>query len=135
VEIAQLRRRIDALQTELDSLVLRAGRAGIVVHEEHPWSGRKVRQGDQLQANFPVASIPELSSLEIVIWANEVDLPKLATGQQARLRLDARPDLVLSGEVVEIGRTGEDHRAWGRVSGTNPLFAPASSTALPSSDR
>jgi multidrug resistance efflux pump len=116
VEIARLRREIADLETELDTLGLRAGRAGIVVHEEHPWWGRKVRLGDQLQATFPVASIPDLSSLEVEVWASEVDVPRLAVGQLVRLRLDAQPDLELGGRVVEIGRAGEDHRQWGSSS-------------------
>jgi multidrug resistance efflux pump len=113
VEVARLHREIADLERELDTMVLRAGRPGIVVHESHPWWGRKVRLGDQLQATFPVASIPDLETLEVEVWASEVDLPRLATDQRVSLRLDAHPELALTGHVADIGRAGEDHQQWG----------------------
>lgn len=116
VSISRLGERIRAYEKELDSLVLRATRPGIVVHEVHPWFGRKVREGDQLQASFPVASIPELATLEVEAWASEVDLPRLRVGQPARLRLDAYPDRPLDGRVITVGRAGEARPPWGRSS-------------------
>ncbi len=115
IEIAQTRERIQRYKKDLDRLVLRATGPGIVVHEVHPWFGRKVREGDQLQATFPVASIPDLSTLEVEGWATEIDLTEVNEGQAAIVLLDAYPGKEFRGHVVEIGRGGEQRDQWGRA--------------------
>ncbi len=115
IEIAQAREHIERYKKELEMLVLRATGPGIVVHEVHPWFGRKVREGDQLQATFPVARIPDLSTLEVEGWATEIDLTQVAKGQAAIVLLDAYPGKEFRGRVSEIGRGGEARDQWGRA--------------------
>ncbi|MDH3284824.1 MAG: HlyD family efflux transporter periplasmic adaptor subunit [Acidobacteriota bacterium] len=113
-EVGRLSRSKKDLDEELEKLVLRATRTGIVVHEDHPWYGRKVRIGDRVQATFPVASIPDLATLEVDAWGSEVDAWRLAPGQPVELTLDAFPSRRLTGRVVEIGSAGERREQWGR---------------------
>lgn len=115
VAIRQLRAQIARFRDELDSLELTASRAGIVIHEIHPWFGRKVREGDNLQASFPVASIPDISTLEVEAWATEIDLQRLRTDQTVTLSLDAYPGRRFGGRVLSIGRGGHERDAWGRT--------------------
>ncbi len=113
-EVGRLERRKRELEEELTELTLRATRSGIVVHEDHPWFGRKVRIGDQIQATFPVASIPDLSTMQVDAWGSEVDVWRLAPGQPAELTLDAFPSRRLTGRVVEVGSAGERREQWSR---------------------
>jgi multidrug resistance efflux pump len=114
IEIRQLEDDIRRYEEELASLELTATRSGIVVHETH-WNGRKVRAGDTLHANAPVASVPDLDSLEALAWAAEPDVPHLAPSQPVELVLDAYPDRSFRGTIVAIGRAGEQRPLWGEA--------------------
>ncbi len=114
LELGRLQQQIDDRREELDALSLVATRAGIVVHEDHVWYGRKVREGDQVQATFPIVSIPDLSSIEVEAWASEVDVRRLERGQAVDVSLDAFPSRRFRGAIERIGSAGEPREAWGR---------------------
>jgi len=114
IELAELRRDIRDLEEELETLTLRASRPGIVLYEVHRWFGRTVRVGDRLQATMPVASIPEVHSLEVEAWAGETDAARLEIGMPVQLLLDADPSRIFSGLVDFIGAAGERRESWGR---------------------
>ncbi len=116
IEIAELEQTYESYEQDLDSLNLRATRAGIVVHELHPWMGRKIVEGDRLQPTFPVAQIPDLETLEVEAWAGESEVARLEVGQPVDLILDAYPELRLSGKVVFVASAGERREPWGRAS-------------------
>ena len=116
IEIAELEQTYEEFEKDLDLLNLRATRAGIVVHELHPWMGRKVVEGDRLQPTFPVAQIPDLKTLEVVAWAGESEAARLEVGQPVALILDAYPELRFSGKVVSVASAGERRETWGRAS-------------------
>ncbi len=114
IEVAELRRDIEELEEELESLTLRASRRGIVLHEMHRWTGQPIRVGDRLRASMPVASIPEVASLEVEAWAGETDAARLQAGMPARILLDADPSRTFHGSVVFVGAAGERRESWGR---------------------
>lgn len=114
IELMELGKDISDLEKELESLTLRATRPGIVLHETHRWFGRTVRVGDRMQATMPVASIPEVRSLEVEAWAGETDAARLEAGLPVTIRLDADPSRVFDGAVADIGTAGERRESWGR---------------------
>jgi multidrug efflux pump subunit AcrA (membrane-fusion protein) len=116
IEVLELNKEIQDLEDELGSLTLRASRRGIVLHEMHRWFGRSVRVGDRMQATMPVASIPEVHSLEVEAWAGETDAARMETGMLVRILLDANPSLDFDGVVEYIGGAGERRESWGRGS-------------------
>lgn len=115
LEIGQLRESISRYEENLSRLELRATKPGIVVHKSHPWEGTKFKEGDQVQATWLIASIPDLKSLEVLAWAAEPDIPRLALGQEVALRFDAYPARAFSGRVIRIGQAGESRRLWGKT--------------------
>ena len=115
LDIRALRDEIQRRKDELASMTLVAPRAGIVVHEIHPWQGRKVRIGDQLQASFPVARIPNLDTMEVEAWAGEVDASMLRDGLFVEYFLDAYPERRFDGRVVSVARAAERRVSWGRA--------------------
>lgn len=115
IEIAQLERSIARFEEELENLVMRADRTGIVVYGEHPWWGRKFQEGDQVQMGFVIATIPDLDTLEVHAWALEVDLPGIHPGQKASVVLDAWPEREFGAQVVAIGISGEKRSLWGET--------------------
>ncbi|RMG42512.1 MAG: HlyD family efflux transporter periplasmic adaptor subunit [Acidobacteria bacterium] len=116
IEVADLEDDVGRFRKELASLELRAHRPGIVVHEYHPWWGRKVQEGDRLEATLPVASIPDLSTLEVEAWATETEVARLAPGQKVRLAFDALPGREFTGVVTDVAERGTRRPAWGNGS-------------------
>jgi multidrug efflux pump subunit AcrA (membrane-fusion protein) len=116
IELLELGKDIQDLEEELESLTLRATRKGIVLHEMHRWFGRTVRVGDRMQATMPIASIPEVHSLEVEAWAGETDAARLEAGALVRILLDADPSREFDGVVDLIGTAGERRESWGRGS-------------------
>jgi len=114
IELLELRRDMHDLEEELESLTLRASRPGIVLYENHRRTGQPVRVGDRLRATMPVASIPEVDSLEVDAWAGETDAVRLALGMPVRILLDADPSRTFEGLVDRLGSAGERRESWGR---------------------
>lgn len=63
----------------------------------------QVREGDQVFAGQPVVSVVDTSSMILDGKLNQVDAARLRLGMKAKVRLDAYPDLELSGTVTGIG--------------------------------
>lgn len=59
-----------------------------------------VRVGDVISANQPVARIATRNDLAVVADVDELDLPNIEPGAEARFRLDAFPASELTGQVV-----------------------------------
>jgi multidrug resistance efflux pump len=116
IEIAELERTQEDQRKELELLNLRATRAGIVIHEVHPWMGRKVVEGDRLQPTFPVAQIPDLATIEVEAWAGESEVARLEVGRPVSMTLDSHPEKPLFGKVTSVAAAGERRKSWGRAS-------------------
>lgn len=114
LEIAGLEEEMARAQQAIDDMTLRASTAGIVVHDEHPWFGRKLRVGENVQSTFPLVRIPDLSTLEVEAFSPESEAGLLRAGQKVTLWLDAFPSREFTGVVAEASQRGEERPEWGR---------------------
>ncbi|MBK8799991.1 MAG: efflux RND transporter periplasmic adaptor subunit [Anaerolineales bacterium] len=62
-----------------------------------------VQEGSQARTGEEVATLADLSQLELTVNVAEVDINKVAVGQATEISVDALPGSTLSGEVVRIG--------------------------------
>ena len=58
--------------------------------------------GEQVGGTAAAATISDPASLRVEISLNEVDVPRVSVGQAVELRIDALPNLPLTGTVVSI---------------------------------
>src|SRR2546430_2355435 len=100
----ELRTAVDAL----DQLVLRAPRAGIAVVRDHPWEGRKLQEGDGVWVGFPLAQIPEASSLRVEADLADVDDGKIGAGMPATVVLDAYPGLTFPARIGSVAAVAQE---------------------------
>lgn len=61
-----------------------------------------VRVGDTVQPGTTALVVRPAGALEVVVSINEVDIPKVKTGQAATVTLDALPDRTFTGTVTEV---------------------------------
>lgn len=101
-------REIFRSESAIESLVLRAPRAGIVVVKDIPWEARKLQAGDLVFVGFPLAQIPELSSLQVSASLADVDDGRIAPGMRANVTLDGYPTQTFGGRVTSISAVAQE---------------------------
>lgn len=106
--LAQLQNRMNNLEKVLGQLTITAPKSGMVIYEKN-WSGQKKGIGSQIEIWSPtVATLPDLSQMEVVTYINEVDIQKIKVGQQVQISLDAIADKKLRGVVKNVANIGEE---------------------------
>jgi HlyD family secretion protein len=86
------------------ALTIRSPIDGLVVPRQ-TWKGAgpaDVQEGDQLGPGSPVLEVVNQASMQVRAQVNQVDMPHIRAGQPVTVRLDAYPDLVLSGRIAQI---------------------------------
>lgn len=115
IALEKARREIAAAERAIDILTLRAPRDGIVIISEHPWEGRKFEEGDSTFPGMVVASLPDLTALQVDAVLSDVDDGRVRPGMRAVATLDAYPSLSFPGRVTEV-------QAVARELNRNPLL-------------
>ncbi|HEX7842201.1 MAG TPA: hypothetical protein VF469_32235, partial [Kofleriaceae bacterium] len=92
IELDKARRAVAAAEKTITDLVLTAPRDGMLVIEDHPWLGRKIRAGDTVQPGMTIASLPDLSQpMEVRAELSDVDDGRISAGMAGTCALDAYP--------------------------------------------
>jgi HlyD family secretion protein len=113
VEIQQItfgrsQREIGQAEGAIQALILRAPRDGIVVSADHPWEGRKLREGDNVFVGMTVATLPEMSTLRVQADLSDVDDGRVRPGMEAVCTLDAYPGASFRGRVVALSAVAKE---------------------------
>src|SRR5438067_7959547 len=108
VTLDRARRELKEAEDAIDSLTLRAPRAGLVVIRDHPWEGRKMQVGDGVFVGMAIALIPEPSSLRIEAALADVDDGRVRVGMPAQIVLDAYPSTTYTGRVTQISAVAQE---------------------------
>jgi len=99
LKIEQQKIQVDQAKSTLDKLSITSSLDGIVLYSDSWTSGEKVREGDIVWGNMPIIQIPELSSMQVKLSVSEAEYKRLAKKQDLDIRIDAYPDLHLTGEI------------------------------------
>ncbi len=104
-ELEIARQNLQKAQDELAATVIRAPGPGMVVFAEQMREGgrRKPRIGDQVWQNQPLVYLPNVSRMIVNTQVREIDLHKIDIEKPVSLRVDAYPQLQLTGKVAAIG--------------------------------
>jgi len=84
------------------SLVVKAPIAGTLLYKVMA-DGAKRRVGEQTCHHEVILQIPDLSTLRVDATVNEQDAGQVRVGQPVRIRLDALPDIPVTGRVAAVG--------------------------------
>ncbi len=61
-----------------------------------------VQEGEEVRAGLPIMDVVDPSRMQVRARVNQADIGLVRIGQQARVRLDAYPDLVFDGRVEQL---------------------------------
>jgi HlyD family secretion protein len=108
-EYLSFKAALEEAEKQLERTVIRAPQAGLAVLKETYREGelRKPRIGDTVLRNQPLLFLPDITEMMVKVLVREVDLHKIAVGKPAEIRVDAYPDLMMTGEVSFIGVLAE----------------------------
>ncbi|MES2386537.1 MAG: RND transporter [Bacteroidota bacterium] len=106
-KLKAVQQRMQAIQNILDKLAIKTPEPGMVIYSRD-WNGKKRIVGSTVQAwNPTVATLPDLTVMLSKTFINEVEVRKVAVGQEVRIGLDAYPDKKLVGRVTDVANMGE----------------------------
>jgi HlyD family secretion protein len=102
---AETQLRLNTLARLVEECTIRARGPGLVVYEENLNSNprRKLRIGDRVFATQGIVTIPEVNRMLVEASISESEVHRVKTGQLAEIRVEAFPDLKLTGTVTRIG--------------------------------
>ena len=135
--LKQQQKRIQRLVDLSKEFTINAPADGMVIYHRS-WNG-KVKTGSRVRAWNPiVAELPDLTEMISKTYVNEVDISKVAVGQDAIIRVDAFPDKEYSGIVTEVANIGEQLRDYDTkvfevlisVNEQDSILRPAMTTAI-----
>ena len=109
LNLEKARRELDTAETAINALILRSPRDGIVVLKDHPWEGRKIKEGDPVFVGLLLALLPDLSSTQVTASLADVDDRKIAVGMPATVVLDAYPSMTFPGRVGAISAVAQEN--------------------------
>ena len=94
--------RVEQLQQAVAKMTVVAPRAGTIVYPVLRWRGEKTKVGDSVWREAVVMQVVGLAKMVGKGEVDEVDSARVTVGQPVSLRLDALPDVQVSGKVSKI---------------------------------
>ena len=104
--------KLDLARQQLARCEVRAEVPGIVVYKDVFFGSeqRKPQVGDQVWANQPLIILPDISRMVVETRVRETDIHKVERNQDVAVRVEAYPDLRLSGKVTLVGTLAQEER-------------------------
>lgn len=140
LQVERAKLELGEAQREFDSLTLTAPIDGLVVYKEiwGPSGAAKVKVGDTPWRGQEVIEIPDLSVMQVKASINEVEVSKVAKGQQVLIKLDALPEPTFHGTVAQIATLASRKRnsnvkefeVMVLIDGSDPRLKPGMSASV-----
>ena len=110
--IAEASSRLALTRQQLARTEVRADVPGIVVYKDVFFGSeqRKPQVGDQVWANQPLLILPDISRMVVETRVRETDVHKVANQQGVAVRVQAYPELALTGKVTLVGTLAQEEK-------------------------
>lgn len=112
LEIVRMQEDINYKTKQLDKLGVRAEISGPITYALHPWNGKKISAGTNLQASWDVLKVQAQRHFNAVGWVHEADVNKLTENRNVVLSLDAYPGMEFTGSLSSISKQPELKPMW-----------------------
>jgi HlyD family secretion protein len=110
--IAEATSKLALAKEQLARTEVRADVDGIVVYKDVFFGSeqRKPQVGDQVWANQPLLILPDITKMVVETKVRETDIHKVEKNQRVEVRVEAYPDLRLTGEVTLVGTLAQEEK-------------------------
>ncbi len=116
--------RVNELEVQIANCTMRAKAPGLVIYGTggsgdmfRAMRGRGggsgiIAEGETVYQGQTLISMPDTATMVAEISVHETEVDKVRTGQPATIVMDAFPDQVLHGEVLEVAPLPDQQRGW-----------------------
>jgi len=114
-EYSLARERLQNLERQIESAVMRAPTPGLVVYarlDRDRRGGEAVREGVQVRDRQELIVLPDTTKMRCVIKVQEAQVSMVRPGQTAYVQVEARPGEVYSGHVTSVAPTADSNSGW-----------------------
>jgi len=110
--ITEATAKLALAKQQLARTEVRADVPGIVVYKDVFFGSeqRKPQVGDQVWANQPLLILPDISKMVVETRVRETDIHKVEKNQHVTVRVQAYPDLELTGKVTLVGTLAQEEK-------------------------
>jgi HlyD family secretion protein len=110
--ITEATAKLALAKQQLARTEVRADVPGIVVYKDVFFGSeqRKPQVGDQVWANQPLLILPDISKMVVETRVRETDIHKVEKNQHVTVRVQAYPDLKLTGKVTLVGTLAQEEK-------------------------
>lgn len=106
-EIAILEAQVQSAQTNLEIAQLRLDQARITAPIDSRVANVLIEQGELANPGAPALSLIDENAFHIEVSVDEIDIDQISEGQLVDITLDAIPDTVFEGKIMEIAPTSD----------------------------
>jgi len=109
----QARRQRD-LEEQIEKCSIPATRPGLVLYggQEQYWREERIEEGASVRERQIIITIPDTTRMTVKVQVHESYVKRVRAGQKAKVRVDAFPEDVLSGEVTRIAVLPDSTNRW-----------------------
>lgn len=121
-KIASVTRQRDLARAEVELTKTRIGHMQVVApitgyvvfgyNYNQGFEGQQFKVGDNVFSGMKLAEMPDMDSLVMDAKVEEIDRGRIATGHQARVRIDALPEMSLEAAITTISPLTEPGNEW-----------------------
>ncbi len=109
-------RRKKELAEQIKKCIIRATQPGLVVYGDGDGNRRymqeQIEEGSSIRERQVIITIPDTSAMKVSVSVHESYVKKVHKGQQARIRVDAYPNVTLTGVVDKISVLPDSQNRW-----------------------
>lgn len=107
VTMSKQQSKFDRMEDLVGKFTIKAPMGGMLIYIRD-WNGKKKEVGSQISSWDPsVATLPDLSVMISKTYVNEVEIRKVKKNQTVEIGVDAFPEKMFTGKVIEIANVGE----------------------------
>jgi len=109
LNLEKAKRELATAEDAINALILKAPRDGVTVLKDHPWEGRKLKEGDPVFVGLALVLLPDPTSIRVTAALADVDDRKIAVGMPATVILDAYPATTYTGRISSISAVAQEN--------------------------
>ena len=113
---------VNELRQQIEYCTIRAIAPGLVIYGEggsddtyramRGGSGSIVAEGEVVYEGQTLISMPDTAAMVAEVSVHEIEVDKVRPGQPCQIVMDAFPDKILEGEVLEVAPLPDQQRGW-----------------------
>ena len=107
-------KQLSNLREQLAKCTITAKQAGVLAYSnEETWrSDGQIREGATVYQRQKIFSLPDMSVMQVKVNVHESVVKKVQPEQQAEIRVDAFPSVVMRGTVKSVAPLADSNQSW-----------------------